>query len=160
MVFLSIASLDHHGKGQCGQCYRAECLSWNVERGSDQSVRLLLAVIQVFEKSILNFEIEDQQRKGFFRHSTGRALVCYYTVQLELGYLYVLDTVFYSLLSNSECAFLRARQSDFFRNSSTSLSSIYSVNVASPRAHSNDNSHSESEDIQRVLVIVWLQITT
>ena len=52
--------LDHHGKGQCGQCYRAQCLSWNVERGSDQCVRPLLAVIQVFEKSILNFEIKDQ----------------------------------------------------------------------------------------------------
>ena len=68
-----------------------------------------MAVIQVFEKSILNFEIEDQLRKGFFGHSTGRALECYYTVQLELGYLYVLATVFYSILSNSECAFLRAR---------------------------------------------------
>ena len=106
---MSIASLDHHGKGQCGQCYQAQCLSWNVERGSDQCVRLLLAVIQVFEKSILNFEIEDQLRKGFFGHSTGRALECYYTVQLELGYLYVLATVFYSILSNSECAFRRAR---------------------------------------------------
>ena len=65
--------------------------------------------------------------------------------------------MFYSILSNSECAFLRARQSDFFRNSSTSLSSIYSVNVASPRAHLTTE-WLQPITLIRVLAIIWRQI--